>query len=309
MDKKKRVSISIGNYQLIYGDREALRIAREIGADGVDFNLTRGQDYRKEGCVYALGEEAIRSYYRELRGYAEELGLEIVQTHGRISGLKNKPEEDEALLQNGRYDCIATAELGAPCCVMHTATTIHHGPNADPALMHEMNYRLFSSLLPCAAAENILLATETFGDAPKYGCIDFFGDIEEFVKGYERVKREAPHADRFCICMDPGHSNKATRFNRNPSPADVIRRLGSDIRVLHLNDNDTLTDQHKVPMTGCIDWTDLMDALDEIGYGGYYNMEINLKSFGEDFAVEYGRFAVKVMRQILKTRYGADCLT
>ena len=36
------------------------------------------------------------------------------------------------------------------------------------------------------------------------------------------------------------------------------------ISTLHLHDNDTLTDQHKPPMTGCIDWNDVLDALDEV---------------------------------------------
>jgi sugar phosphate isomerase/epimerase len=61
-------------------------------------------------------------------------------------------------------------------------------------------------------------------------------------------------------------------------------------------------------MTGSIDWTDVMNALDEIGYCGWYNLEINLRHFGEDFAIEEAAFAVKVMRQILKSHYGEDHL-
>lgn len=307
--KKRKVSISIGRLQRQFGDREALRIAKEIGADAVDFNLIGVQDFRKEASVYARGEEEIRSYYRALREYAEEIGLEIAQTHGRITGFKNIPEEDDALVLNGKYDCIATHELGAKHCVMHTVTTIHMGPDADPELMQRLNFEMYARMLPFAKEEGIKIATETFGDAPAFGCVDFFGDIDAFVEGYERVCALSEYADFFCICMDPGHSNKATRFHNNPKAPDVIRRLGSAIEVLHLNDNDTLTDQHKIPMTGCIDWDDLMNALDEIGYDGYYNMEIDLRSFGLDFTVEHARFAVKVMRQILKTRYGAECLT
>ncbi|MBR4762233.1 MAG: hypothetical protein IK086_06320, partial [Clostridia bacterium] len=67
---------------------------------------------------------------------------------------------------------------------------------------------------------------------------------------------------------------------------------------------DTLTDQHKIPMTGTIDWKDVFDALDEIGYTGIYNMELALRHFGKDFQVETAEFAVKLMRYILKERYG-----
>ena len=44
---KHKVSISIGELQEQYGDREALRLAKEMGADAVDFNTCgRKWDYR-----------------------------------------------------------------------------------------------------------------------------------------------------------------------------------------------------------------------------------------------------------------------
>ena len=95
----------------------------------------------------------------------------------------------------------------------------------------------------------------------------------------------------------------------NPTPADVIRRLGKSVTLLHLNDNDTLTDQHKIPQTGCIDWNGVMDALDEIGYGGIYNMELNLRHFGDNFLIETAEFAVKVMRNMLTERYGKNAVS
>lgn len=93
--------------------------------------------------------------------------------------------------------------------------------------------------------------------------------------------------------------NKAMRFG-NPTPANVIRRLGDSVKILHLNDNDTLTDQHKIPRTGTIDWKDVFAALSEIGYDGVYNMELNLRHFGNNFLCETAEFAVKVMRNMLE---------
>ena len=98
--------------------------------------------------------------------------------------------------------------------------------------------------------------------------------------------------------MDTGHTNKASRFGF-PKPPEAIRQLGADITVLHLNDNDTLTDQHKIPMTGTIDWADTMRALEDIGYNGIYNMELNLRHFGSGFEIETAAFAVRVMRHML----------
>jgi len=302
---KRKVGISLFNLQTMYGDRRALEIAHEIGADAVDFNLCDAYDYRRAGNLYAKSEDEIRAYFSDLRRYAASMGLEIYQTHGRGTGFKNIPDEDNALVENARLDCIATAALGARYCVLHTCTTIVLDLSVGSALMHQLHDDMFLRILPYAVENDVVIATETFGDATGKGCCDFFGNMSEFFPAYERIAAHKEFADHFCVCMDVGHTNKATRFHNNPHPEDAIRLLGSRIRVLHLHDNDTMTDQHKIPMTGCINWNAVMDALDEIGYDGVYNLEVVLTHFGKDFAIEEARFAVLVMRQILKTRYSA----
>ena len=303
--QKRLVSFSIGALQEAYGDRRALEIARDCGADAVDFALELDvNDYRNPASVYAKGDEAVRAYYEDLKRHADALGLIVGQTHGKMPGFRNIKAEDDALVENTRLDCIATAALGAPVCVVHNATSIFLGPDPDPALMYRLSFELFSRIIPHAARCGVKIATETFGDAVRFSACDFFGNIEAFEKAYRDVMAVPALCDHFTVCVDTGHSNKAMRYG-NPTPGDVIRRLGKAVTVLHLNDNDTLTDQHKIPKTGTIDWKDVFDALDEIGYNGIYNMELNLHHFGRDFMVETAAFAVKVMRFMLKERYGA----
>ena len=302
---KRKVSISTATLQRRYGTRQALEIAAEIGADAVDFSLCSTYDVRDKNSVYSKSDEEIIRHFTELKEYAKNLGLEIAQTHGRGEGYKNIKEEDDILAKNIQKDCLATSVLGAPVCVVHAVTSIFMGPDADPTLMHDLNFRLFNESLESAKKYNIKIATETFGDAPVYDVCDFFGNIDEFLKSYNRICAVGNNADYFTVCADTGHSNKATRYN-NPSAGDVIRKLGKNVTCLHLNDNDTFTDQHKIPMTGTIDWNDVFDALDEIGYNGYYNMELYLNYFGQDFMAETARFAVKVMRNMLKERYGEN---
>jgi hypothetical protein len=38
--------------------------------------------------------------------------------------------------------------LGAPTVIIHSVTTIHMGANADPRLMHDLNYDMFTRILP-----------------------------------------------------------------------------------------------------------------------------------------------------------------
>lgn len=295
---KKLVSINIGAFQKLYGDIKAIEIAKQIGADAVDFTLPR----KKVGYTHPLlelSEEERIAHYKEVKAKADELGIIIGQTHGVISGFKNKPEDDAILLDNAYCDCLATSILGAKYCIMHGVTTIHHGKDADPQLMRDLNFDMFCKILPFAKKFGIKIATETFGDATGLECIDFFGNIDEFIATFDRIAAVDDFAEYFCVCVDTGHSNKATRFGQ-PSAADVIRKLGSKVEVLHLNDNNTLTDQHRIPNTGTIDFKDVFLALEEIGYNYTYNMEINLKQFGDDFLVETAEFAIKALRNMLK---------
>lgn len=309
----KKVSISIEAIQFRYGNREALRIAKEvIKADAVDFGLEDFQglyDYRNPESVYALPEEEFVKYFSELKAYADELGLEICQTHGRGPGFKGDKDEDDALIENARLDCYATALLGAPVCVMHGVTTMFH-MDAEPQYMRELNYEMFCRILPYAKQYGVKVATETFGDVHGGACCDFFGNIDEFIATYDRICKVEDFADWFTVCVDTGHSNKATKFNSNPKPAEVIRMLGNRVTCLHLNDNNTVGDQHLLPFVtkngwpidNTIDWDDVFSALEEIGYDGVYNLELSLNRYGNEIMPEFAAFAIIVMRNALGNR-------
>ena len=304
----KKIGISTFSWQSVLDDdKKVIEIAAKTGTDAIDFELgyyKKGQnDFRNPNSIYNKSDDEIIEYYTELKKYAENCGVFFSQTHGRGAGFKNIKEEDDALVENIRLDCLATKALGAPVCVVHNATSIFLGPNPDAELMHRLSFDMFSRVLPFAKENNIKIATETFGDAVKFDSVDFFGDINEFMRAYNDIKQIEEYKDYFTTCVDTGHSNKAMRYG-NPTAGDVIRKIGGDISVLHLNDNDTFVDQHKIPKTGTIDWNDVMNALVEVGYDGVYNMELNLKNISDDFIFETAEFAVKVMRNMLKNKFG-----
>ncbi len=303
---KHKVSFSCGGLQADYGDIRAIEIAKELSADGVDFDLDR-YDYRNEKCIYSKSEDEIIAHFTAVKKRADELGIAIPQTHGRGLGFMNKPEEDEALVKNARLDLMCSKILGAPVCVIHSVTSIWMGLDADPALMRKLNFDMYCQIMPFAKEFGVKVAFETFGDATVRGVngCDFFGDPKEFLASYNKVGAVEDYKDYLTICVDTGHTNKATRFG-HMKPADIIRVLGPNISILHLHDNDTLTDQHKPPMTGCIDWQDILKALDEIGYDGYYNLEMALGRFGNELKIETADFGMKIMRNLLKNYYGEN---
>lgn len=300
----RKIGISTFEFQARYGDVRALEMAKEAGADAVDFNVARYN--ADEDGIYSKSDDEIVAYFKGIRAKADEIGIEICQTHGRGYTFKNDPEYDANVLKNARLDCLATAAMGVEVCVMHGVTTCDFSPDVDPKFMHQLNFDFFTKALVFAKEYGVKIATETFGDAPNFGCCDFFGNTREFIISFNRISAVGDNSDYFTMCMDTGHCNKAMRFNNNPKPSDVIRLLGKNISVLHLHDNDTFTDQHKMPFTGCIDWNDVFDAFDEIGFEGVYNLEMVCERMGHEVGLDYARFAVTAFRNFLKNRYGAN---
>ena len=298
--KDIKISVSTGTLQEIYGEKEALKIAKKAGADGVDFNLwSRAYDYKNPDSIYAKSDAEIYDYFKNIKDFADEIGIEIFMTHGQGTGYINDEIIDNNLIENVRRDCIATGALGAEYCVLHTAGNYHLPPETPADLMHLFNKELFEKGGVFAKAHNIKLVTETFGSSSRYGCIDFFGDYKNFENGLNNIKKVYPEIS---VCVDTGHTNLTKQFNQ-PSVDEVIRKLGKNITCLHLHDNSGFKDEHKVLGSGNIDWEKVFTALNEIDYKGVFNLEIVLTHYGEDFIFEELCYGIKTLKQLLKNHY------
>ncbi len=298
--KDIKISVSIGTLQELYGEKEALKIAKSAGADGVDFNLWSGYyDYKNPESIYAKSDEEIFEYFRNIKAFANEIGIEIYMTHGQGTGYVNNEIKDNDLIENVRRDCIATRGLGAKYCVLHTAGNYHLPPETPADLMHLFNKELFFKGGVFAKKNGVKLVTETFGSSSRYGCIDFFGDYNNFEKGLNNIKEVYPEIS---VCVDTGHTNLTARFNQT-SVQDIIKNLGNNITCLHLHDNSGLKDEHKVLGSGNIDWEKVFTTLDEIDYKGVYNLEIYCAHYGEEFIFEELSYGVKTLKQLLKKHY------
>jgi len=315
--KDLKISIYLGTFQRRYGVRRALEIAKNVvGVDCVDFTLDDFYSNRsdKHGSspdyLYDQSEEALIAYFTDLRAYIDELGLTVAQTHGRGTIFFDDPAEDAAVLNDARIDLIATRILGAKHCVMHgpPSTRTQH---MSAEQLDEMHYEFFSTLAPIALENGVKIAIETGGNAgANYEIFGRFGHAEHFIAAYERLVANPEIRDAFCYCVDTGHSNTAAKHAGEPTVPDLVRRLGTAVEVLHINDNEGKTDMHAVPMvdahpyTGAVDWRDFFCALDEIGYAGYYNLELGFNNYCRNFAIEEAIFAVKVLKNLLQTHYG-----
>jgi sugar phosphate isomerase/epimerase len=87
------------------------------------------------------------------------------------------------------------------------------------------------------------------------------------------------------------------------SIGEETRRLGKNIKVLHVHDNRASLDMHLMPYLGKTKWDDFISALKDIGYNGVFSFEYDPPSvFPDDlfdkFASAYAALARWMVRDL-----------
>lgn len=275
----KKIGISCETIVIKYGYEKAFEICKESGFDAVDFNLMQFGRHLDAPDIYNASNDEFEEYFTAIKNKAASLELEISQTHGRCTTYTPDEKQCEYTRWVCEKDLQATRLLGAPACVIHSIKSIdypkHH---LDGTFMQQKNKELFDFLIPIAEKNHVKFALETYGRGTVNGLTkaEFFAHVNELKKQFDMLDTKNK-----TICVDTGHTHEAVRFGV-PGPAETIKTLGTDVTLLHLHDNNGFRDQHLPPLmgNGTIKWSEIFDALDDIGYEGVYNFELVLGRYG-----------------------------
>ena len=68
-------------------------------------------------------------------------------------------------------------------------------------------------------------------------------------------------------CWDTGHANcEGNQY-------DEIREVGDELYAIHYNDNHGKSDEHLIPYLGTLNHDEVINALIDSGYKGYFTLE------------------------------------
>lgn len=136
-------------------------------------------------------------------------------------------------------------------------------PSGEPIKDDERQDRLDS------AAEFL---SELADEAEKYGAIIAIEDLPRTCIGRDSfdINYILERNDKLRVCFDTNHllAEKIT---------DFIKNVGDKIITTHISDYDFVNERHWLPGEGDIDWTEVYNALKEVGYNGVWLYEIGLK--------------------------------
>ena len=81
---------------------------------------------------------------------------------------------------------------------------------------------------------------------------------------------EAVNDDYFVACLDIGH---AEMRGSGSGAVNMIYALSDRLQALHIHDNDRHHDSHQIPFSMDIDFEQVVKALKDINYQGYFTLE------------------------------------
>lgn len=95
------------------------------------------------------------------------------------------------------------------------------------------------------------------------------------------------------VCWDFGHANIGGYVQ-----SEELKKIGSRLLVLHVNDNMGDADEHLPPFAGTINWEDAMSGLREIGFNGLLNYEIATADIPADKRIDFTNNLINVAKQL-----------
>ncbi len=140
----------------------------------------------------------------------------------------------------------------------------------------ERTARFLESLAPLAGKLGVCVCIENLYTSVGGHIVEGPGCNAEKAAARIDALNERAGGEVFGFCFDTGHANLAgIRFE------DFIGALGHRLKVLHIHDNDGVSDLHQIPFTftrsrenlSSTDWGGFVRGLKKIGYNGVLSFE------------------------------------
>jgi len=253
-----KIATTIGEmYAFAASPAEAISLYKDTGFRYLDYSfysvVTKPndpfmQDNWQDG-VYASKE------------MAEKLGFQFVQAHAPAGAFRG--ENAEKLLLGTIRSIEACGILDIENMVIHSALFPECKYPEDELAYFKTNEPFFRALIPAMEKNNvsILFENTTIKHCPDRAYFPILGkDLNAFVEFMDHPL--------FGAAWDVGHANMDGIDHYKE-----IMEMGSNLKAVHIHDNDGLKDQHIAPFMGTMDYDAFMRGLLDSGYKGYFTLE------------------------------------
>ncbi len=96
------------------------------------------------------------------------------------------------------------------------------------------------------------------------------------------------------VCWDFGHANIS-----GVKQSEGLEYVGGRLKVVHINDNGAVDDEHLAPFMGNVDWKDAMHGLALTGFNGVFNFELSAAKLPEATRKAFAAYVVDAANELM----------
>lgn len=258
--------------------RTGFRFYKEVGLDAIDFGTT----------LLDLSSDGWRPQVEQILKDSEEIGIRPEMGHLPFLGGVSKNEAVMDDFKNRMHNAIdAAAALGIEYAVMH--------PNASNMPMRKYNHK--------EQLDAVMTLLAPFVEHANRVGLNVVLENMRVVPGLFHVHRFGQSPDEICdvadalgmgICWDFGHANIS-----GVPQSEGLAYVGKRLKVIHVNDNGGIEDEHILPFTGNVDWRDAMHGLALAEYEGLFNFELNLSKVPAGMRKAYTAYVLEAAKELM----------
>ncbi len=255
-----KLATTTGDFAIYASHQERIAHLHQAGFRYIDLSLYEETDM--EPFMQADWMDKAK----KLKAYAEKLGMQLVQAHSPGFNPLQRDENWERFVSMTVRSVEVCGVLGIPCTVVHAGWA----PGIDIEAYFTRNLAFYRLLFPVMEQYEVSVLIENSAKSNMGACYYFLdgADMKAFLQAADHPLLHA--------CWDTGHANI-----EGHQYADIIA-LGADLYALHINDNHGSSDEHILPFTGTLCLDEVMCALRDIDYRGYFTFEASATLVKQD---------------------------
>lgn len=257
---------------------EGYRMIRMAGFDCVDFNFDEYLSVNdvRGGKIHDLFDRPVEEIWKDFEPHAKaaaKFDLTFEQMHAPFPMMQPGKDADNEKMFRITINCMGLcARMGARYIVVHPITLAYECSRREE---YKYNIDMYKKLIPAAKTLGLVVCLENMfyeqnGHLTEGVCSDF-REAAEMIDELNAFAGE----ELFGFCFDVGHANI---LGKNMYQSVVT--LGGRLKILHIHDNDGVSDLHTMPYTFArswnpvaTDWEGFLRGLREIRYQGVLNFE------------------------------------
>ena len=259
--------------------REGLLFHKEMGFDAADLDMS-GMEF-SDGQWRACMEQAVLD--------AEEAKIKFELCHlPFVGGGAMKDPEAMQKFNEKMYQAIDAAKiLGADYAVMHPNATSMPLKKFDRAAQYDSVMSHLAPFVEYAAKVGVSVVVENMR------VVNSFVVSHRYCQTHEELCEIADGLG-IGVCWDFGHANIS-----GLKQSRALAYVGKRLKVLHVNDNFAVDDEHLAPFMGNVDWKDAMHGLALADFQGLFNFEISAGRIPPSARRSLAGYLVEVSKELI----------